>query len=170
MCLECIDTEINLSYALKANTFIFFTEFTYVESEIFDFARTSNSRRFLCSEIIYTQHVIASFVLSQFGVLEGTSSVSGSRTLCTCYVKIVWQMKLKSLDIKYNMHYGFTCDGFCTRAREGKTMEGRIAITLRKTFLSEQVRVVSLFAECFETNFAFTCTWEAVLMSKRFTS
>jgi len=52
MCLECIGTDINLSYSLKANTFIFFTEFPYVESKDFDFAGTSSTQRLRCSEII----------------------------------------------------------------------------------------------------------------------
>jgi len=87
MCLECNGTGINLSYSLKENMFISFTEFTYVESEVFDFVGTSNSQQFLCSEIIYVHHVIASFILSKFGVLEETSSVSGFRMLCKHYIK-----------------------------------------------------------------------------------
>ena len=58
-----------------------------MESEVFDSAGTSNSRRFFCSELVYAQHVIASFILSKFGVLDGTSSVNGSRMFCTFYVK-----------------------------------------------------------------------------------
>ena len=34
----------------------------------------------------------------------------------------------------YNMHYGVTYDGFCTRATEGKSMEGRIVVALKKNF------------------------------------
>ena len=56
---------------LQSNNFIFFTEFKYVQNEVFDFAGTSSSQRFLCSEIIYAQPAISSFILSKFGVLEG---------------------------------------------------------------------------------------------------
>ena len=66
------------------------------------------------------------------------------------------EAEISGYEMCYNMHYGFTYNGFCTRATEGKTMEGRIAVTLRKTFLSKQGRVVSRFAECFETNFVLT--------------
>ena len=58
-----------------------------MESKGFDFAGTSNKQRFLQNEIIYVQHVIASFILPKFGVLEETSSVNGFRMLCTYYFK-----------------------------------------------------------------------------------
>ena len=47
----------------------------------------------------------------------------------------------------YNMSEDVTYDEYCTLATEGRTMEGHNAVTLRKTVLSKQRRVVSPFAE-----------------------
>ena len=45
----------------------------------------------------------------------------------------------------YKMGEDVTCDEFCTQATEGRTVEGRIAGTLRKTVLSKQGRVNLMF-------------------------
>jgi len=83
---------------------------------------------------------------------------------------VINEAEISGYKMCYNMHYGVTYDGFCTRATEGKSMEGRIAVALKKTFLSKQGKVVSPFGEYFETNFVFTYICTAVLMSKHFNS